>query len=427
MKFIKTVSILILFTISTTQAQTDALVAWEVIDENINKDFLGPYLDWLDINDKLEENNTIQETDHLIIWAEIVNAELKLVQLATMDINDIPEPIDVKEAMEFDPSLVLNLLERKYAWDDIDFGSIGGSLKGFKIPQAIINVFEERNFKEVRDIFWWTYRQFDLSSDLRWHVRQKSTNSGFFVANGNEEAGYPNSLSRSVNIGISSEILKQYIIIPWEPIYSFGEHKPIEGAWGVGISFDSPSFGANVSYQDIELDLPKSIISDSTNVIYPHWTQSLYYSSTFRIPGKRKLVSLINEPGVAEKFVRSPGSLRMKVGLTYQKLIYGSFTNNGFVVYDESSFVEGINIFGRMEYITDRVGKTHKWKIAGQVNVGLVGQTGVSTTVSYNMFDWLVFKLSSAYKAPMTFQDADGKDYTWKPGFNIIPGLSISL
>ena len=91
------------------------MVAWEVIDENINKDFLGPYLDWLDINDKLEENNTIQETDHLIIWAEIVNAELKLVQLATMDINDIPEPIDVKEAMEFDPSLVLNLLERKYA------------------------------------------------------------------------------------------------------------------------------------------------------------------------------------------------------------------------------------------------------------------------------------------------------------------------
>ena len=65
--------------------------------------------------------------------------------------------IDVKEAMEFDPSLVLNLLERKYAWDDIDFGSIGGSLKGFKIPQAIINVFED--VKDILDIFNYSIEQ----------------------------------------------------------------------------------------------------------------------------------------------------------------------------------------------------------------------------------------------------------------------------
>jgi hypothetical protein len=427
MKTFKISLILTFFVCSYLIAQTDAIVAWEIIDPKINQQFLGPYLDWLDMNDKLEENNNIQETDHLIVTAEVLNGELVLVGLATKDVHGSPTNLGIKEAHDFDSTLIKMLLERKYAWDDINYGSIAGSLKGIKLPKAIINVFQERNFKEVRDIFWWTYRQFDLSSDLRWHVRQKSTNSGFFVANGNEEAGYPNSLSRSVNIGISSEILKQYIIIPWEPIYSFGEHNPIEGAWGVGVSFDSPQFGANVSYQDIELDLPKSIINDSSNVIYPHWTQSLYYSSTFRIPGKRKLVSLINEPGVAEKFVRSPGSLRVKVGLTYQKLIYGTFQSEGFIVYDESSFVEGVNIFGRMEYITDRVGKTHKWKIAGQINVGLVGQTGVSTTVSYNMFDWLVFKLSGAYKAPMTFQDADGNDYIWKPGFNIIPGLSISL
>jgi len=88
MKSIKAVSILILFSISITQAQTDALVAWEVIDENINQDFLGPYLDWLDINDKLEENNTIQGTDHLIVSAEVVDGELVLVGLAAMDINE---------------------------------------------------------------------------------------------------------------------------------------------------------------------------------------------------------------------------------------------------------------------------------------------------------------------------------------------------
>lgn len=389
------------------------IVEWGVIDREQSRYFLKKYLDVLTDMDPMA-NLQIQETDEMRVKAvKKENGGTVLYSVNAISRAGALNELSKKVLVNMSVKDIRRILERKYEWDNInnlDTGFITGD---------IINVFQERNYKQCRDAFWWTHRRVDFGFFPRIILRvtpRYAINLEF----GREEIGYPVNASRTLNMGLTTEVFNLYLTVP-SAYPGFSNGHPLDGAYGGGLKFDSPRLGGSISFQDLDF-VSKGDITffDPDHIIYNDYSGQLYWSFTNRI-GKPE-----DEPGFGVPL----GSLRIIIGTTLFSLVYGYQDDDEFIVLDRSQKLLAIQGLLRAEYTTDMDEKfINKWRFMSQMNMGLTGLGSVQFSATRSIIQWLSVSASGAYFwSGVDFLDArlGAEDtYRWEPGWYFNPSISI--
>ena len=389
------------------------IVEWGVIDREQSRYFLKKYLDVLTDMDPMA-NLQIQETDEMRVKAvKKENGGTVLYSVNAISRAGALNELSKKVLVNMSVKDIKRILERKYEWDNInnlDTGFITGD---------IINVFQERNYKQCRDAFWWTHRRVDFGFFPRIILRvtpRYAINLEF----GREEIGYPVNASRTLNMGLTTEVFNLYLTVP-SAYPGFSNGHPLDGAYGGGLKFDSPRLGGSISFQDLDF-VSKGDITffDPDHIIYNDYSGQLYWSFTNRI-GKPE-----DEPGFGVPL----GSLRIIIGTTLFSLVYGYQDDDEFIVLDRSQKLLAIQGLLRAEYTTDMDEKfINKWRFMSQMNMGLTGLGSVQFSATRSIIQWLSVSASGAYFwSGVDFLDArlGAEDtYRWEPGWYFNPSISI--
>ncbi len=389
-------------------------IDWIVTDRNYGRHFLRSYLDVLTQMDPMA-NLQIQETDEVRVSAimqddgsTILNTVHAKSRIGAL--NELSKAV----LLNMDIHEIQRLLARRYEWDYINKLEVGF------IAGEIINVFQERNYKQCRDAFWWTHRRVDFGFFPRIFLRinpKYAINLEF----GREEIGFPISASRTLNLGLTTEVFKFYLTVP--SIYpSFSNGHPLDGGYGGGMKFDSPRLGGSISYQDMGL-VSKGDITyyDPEHIVYNNYSGQVYWSFTNRI-GKAE-----DEPGIGPPL----GSLRIMIGVTLFSLVYG-FENvdQEFEELDRTEKMLSTQGLLRAEYATDMNERfINKWRLGTQVNLGLTGFGSVQFSVTRTFLEWLSVSIAGNYYwTGIEFQNprlGDDEVYLWQPGWFLTPSISI--
>jgi hypothetical protein len=399
-------------------------IKWVCQDENINANFISEYYKLLQ---KGGQDTEIQESDWLIVTAGITRDNtLEISELMAWDEeSDVIENLDMDVVNQLLDPIKQSLLSRKYAWDDYDT-RLDPSWVG---PRPIANVFDERSFKIIHDISWWTYRGYDLASTMRWVIRDKNNFVGLTLEPGFTDIGFPGVLSKTVNFNVATEIVKIFYTLPGQMGFSTGNIHSLEGSNGAGMKFDNNRFGGLISYQDISKSFKLERIYDLDNSVFLKSAGLIYISNTFSTPGIVKDLKEKNIPGVSKRNVWPTGSLRVKVGVGYTELTYGSIDSSGhFNEIDRLDFQESIRFICRLEYATDLdKGKNNMLYAALQVNVNRYFEKASQFQVSWGVKPWLRLQITLAQVDKVEFNTSGSDSYEWKPGFMIMPSVAIHL
>lgn len=212
-------------------------------------------------------------------------------------------------------------------------------------------------------------------------------------------------------------------------------NQPLEGSFGGVLKFDSPNFGGSLSFQDMTFrgSTDMTAFRDTLNTVYNPSSGQFYYSFTSRIG------SLPDQPGFVPL-----GSLRLQIGFTYMQFAYGQVidvdANGGydgrgsFKLLDRSGPLESVFGLFRAEYASDINDRFfNRFKLAGQLNIGLNGFGGFDFTTSYTITEWLGVNLNMTYFwTPMVFNYVDPdptvtatREYQWEPGFFLVPSIAL--
>ncbi|MCF6238166.1 MAG: hypothetical protein L3J79_05020 [Candidatus Marinimicrobia bacterium] len=296
--------------------QETGKLEWIVKDRGFSRSFMEAYIDTLFIIDEGAELE-VQETDELRVIVGIdVEGRASLENIYAKGRSGVLNKL-VKPVLDsMDSSMVAAIQSRRYTWDYLSAVDVGGG-RG-----EVINVFEERSNKQVRDAFWWTHRRVDISVFPRMFIRV-NPNFAFATEFGRQDLGFPAAASRTLNLGLATEVLKFYATLPATYFnLTSSSNAPLEGTYGGVLKFDSPNFGGSLSFQDMNFrgSQDTTLFLNPSNMVYNPSSGQFYYSFTSRIG------SLPDQPG----FVPI-GSLRLQIGFTYMQYSYGKVVdeNNG--------------------------------------------------------------------------------------------------
>jgi len=415
--------------VSTMWAQSfqeTGKLEWVVKDRDFSRSFMEAYIDTLMTIDDMAELE-VQETDELRVIVGIdVEGHSSLENIYAKGRSGVLNKLAKAVLDSMDSTMIENIQSRRYNWDYLSAVDVGGG-RG-----DVINVFEERSNKQVRDAFWWTHRRVDISVFPRIFIRV-NPNFAFAAEFGRQDLGFPAAASRTLNMGLATEVLKFYVTLPASYLNLNSNSNPLEGTFGGVLKFDAPNFGGSISFQDMNF-LGKTDTSNFLNpgnAVYNPASGQFYYSFTSRIG------SPADQPG----FVPI-GSLRIQIGFTYMQYAYGQVFNDvgvadGTGAYhqlDRSGALESMFGLFRAEYASDMNNRFfNKIKIAGQLNMGLDGFGGFDFTTSYTITEWLGVNLNLTYFwKPMVFNYVDPDptitttyQYEWNPGFFIVPSVAL--
>ena len=213
----KKIIVSLFFSTLFAYAQTTELTGWQINDVKLSSKFLQAYLDTLENYENLFSDNDPQLDDILIIRIEIGRDEdIKLSDIKSKSIGSrtYSRMIDTL-IQKLDKKLIDELISRRYSWTELN----KDELLQIGIRQDVKNIFQERSAKTTRDAFWWTNREFDLSSNLRFVIRPYKSTWGFIVEQGLSNIGYDVLSSRSISMGVVNEITKVSLIAPWKLPY----------------------------------------------------------------------------------------------------------------------------------------------------------------------------------------------------------------
>ncbi|NQV16456.1 hypothetical protein HQ531_13420 [bacterium] len=413
--------LMVLVFVSTLWAQgfqETGKLEWVIKDREFSRTFMEAYIDTLMGIDDMAELE-VQETDELRVIVGIdVEGNANLENIYAKGRSGVLNRLARTVLDSMDTDMVADILKRRYSWDYLSAVDVGGG-RG-----EVINVFEERSNKQVRDAFWWTHRRVDISVFPRMFIRV-NPNFAFATEFGRQDLGFPAAASRTLNLGLATEVLKFYGTLP-ASYFNLTEssNAPLDGSFGGVLKFDSPNFGGSLSFQDMNF-IGATDTSDFLNpahTVYNPSAGQFYYSFTSRIG------SPADQPG----FVPI-GSLRLQIGVTYMQYSYGHIVdedNSGtgsFVELDRSEPLESMFGLFRAEYASDMNERFfNRIKLAGQLNIGLDGFGGFDFTTSYTVTEWFGVNLNMTYFwAPMTFTHDTLTDYEWEPGFYIVPSVAL--
>ena len=408
--------------------QETGKLEWVIKDRDFSRSFMEAYIDTLmEIDDMAELE--VQETDELrVIVAIDVEGKPSLESIYAKGRSGVLNKLANAVLDSMDATMVGEIQSRRYAWDYLSAVDVGGG-RG-----DVVNVFEERSNKQVRDAFWWTHRRVDISVFPRIFIRV-NPNFAFATEFGRQDLGFPAAASRTLNLGLATEVLKFYATLPASYLNIIkNSNSPLEGSFGGVLKFDSPNFGGSISFQDMNFlgNTDTSSFLNPSNTVYNPAAGQFYYSFTSRIG------SPADQPG----FVPI-GSLRLQIGFTYMQYSYGQIYNSdntvtdgtgAFHELDKSDPLESMFGLFRAEYASDMNNRFfNKFKMAGQLNIGLDGFGGFDFTTSYTITEWLGVNLNMTYFwSPMVFNYTNPDpnlttthEYEWEPGFYIVPSIAL--
>lgn len=408
--------------------QETGKLEWVVKDREFSRSFMEAYIDTLmEIDDMAELE--VQETDELRVIVGIdVEGNSSLESIYAKGRSGVLNKLVRAVLDSMDVEMVSRIQSRKYSWDYLSAVDVGGG-RG-----DVVNVFEERSNKQVRDAFWWTHRRVDISVFPRMFIRV-NPNFAFATEFGRQDLGFPAAASRTLNMGLATEVLKFYVTLPASYLNLMkNSNSPLEGTFGGVLKFDSPNFGGSLSFQDMNFlgNTDTTSFLNPSNVVYNPSSGQFYYSFTSRIG------STADQPGFVPL-----GSLRLQIGFSYMQFAYGDVLDDeagvtdgigAFRLLDKSDPLESMFGLFRAEYASDMNNRFfNRIKMAAQLNIGLNGFGGFDFTTSYTITEWLGVNLNMTYFwSPMTFNYVDPTpgsnttlEYEWEPGFYIVPSVAV--
>ncbi|NQV41173.1 MAG: hypothetical protein HQ506_02365 [Candidatus Marinimicrobia bacterium] len=424
-------SFIMLVFVSTLWAQgfqETGKLEWVVKDREFSRSFMEAYIDTLmEIDDMAELE--VQETDELRVIVGIdVEGHATLESIYAKGRSGVLNKLVTAVLDSMDVEMVQRIQSRKYNWDYLAAVDVGGG-RG-----DVINVFEERSNKQVRDAFWWTHRRVDISVFPRMFIRV-NPNFAFATEFGRQDLGFPAAASRTLNMGLATEVLKFYVTLPASYLNLMkSSNSPLEGTFGGVLKFDSPNFGGSLSFQDMNFlgNTDTTGFLNPSNVVYNPSSGQFYYSFTSRIG------TTADQPGFVPL-----GSLRLQIGFSYMQFAYGDVLDTeagvsdgigSFRLLDKSDPLESVFGLFRAEYASDMNNRYfNRFKLAAQLNIGLNGFGGFDFTTAYTITEWLGVNLNMTYFwSPMTFNYPDPTpgstetlSYDWEPGFFIVPSIAV--
>lgn len=397
-------------------------LSWSVEDRDFSREFLRNYLDELYTQDPTADTE-IQETDQLLVQVQIgPQGGATLEEATVVSRGGAYNTLSAQVLDSLDQSQVQALVQRRYAWDYLS----GQQLNKVAVTGEIINVFQERNNKQVRDAFWWTHRRMNLGALSHGFLRI-IPKWAFMYEFGRQDLGYPAGVSKTTNVGLATEIFKVFATFPVPYLFEIGGggNAPLEGSYGGGLKFDTPRFGGSVSFQDMLWRSADDVaVADSENVVYNEFAGQVFYSFTQRI-GTDDEDAGLHIP---------VGSMRIKIGVSYIQMVYGnSYINDAdefrYEEQDRTDRLNNIQAMLRAEYASEMNERYfNAWKFMTQLNVGVTGAGGVQIGLSRTLIEWLSVDLMTAfYWSGIEFTRPDNEPYNWNPGWYIIPTVSINL
>mgnify|MGYP006883055442 FL=1 len=424
-------SFIMLVFVSTMWAQgfrETGKLEWVVKDREFSRSFMEAYIDTLvEIDDMAELE--VQETDELRVIVGIdVEGNATLESIYAKGRSGVLNKLVSAVLDSMDVEMIQRIQSRKYNWDYLAAVDVGGG-RG-----DVINVFEERSNKQVRDAFWWTHRRVDISVFPRMFIRV-NPNFAFATEFGRQDLGFPAAASRTLNMGLATEVLKFYVTLPASYLNLMkSNNSPLEGTFGGVLKFDSPNFGGSLSFQDMNFlgNTDTTGFLNPSNVVYNPSSGQFYYSFTSRIG------TTVDQPGFVPL-----GSLRLQIGFSYMQFAYGDVLDTeagvsdgigAFRLLDKSDPLESMFGLFRAEYASDMNNRYfNRFKVAAQLNIGLNGFGGFDFTTAYTITEWLGVNLNMTYFwSPMTFSYPDTTpgsttilEYEWEPGFYIVPSIAV--
>jgi hypothetical protein len=412
-------SILLIFLFQSTTSQTLEKTGWIVKERSISLEFIRAYQDSLEKDGK-EGSDDPKFSDELIVQVEFTRDNgVQLTELKSRNQFGVYKSFRKDILDKQSPITIRKLTERKYPWQELN----ASDLTSLSYKHAVQNVYDVRNYKKARDAFWWTFREFDLSSDFRFVIRPGTY--AIFTEQGLMNSGYSHLSSRTLSFGIANEIAKVFTIIPWVLPYEIAlQGRPLDGFWGFGLAFDSQFLGAEFTYQDPTIGVESFKPFDENNdFIFSNITASVYYSNTFNFDALTKSVSSLNKFGQSRKQIFPAGSFRIKAGLSYRQLTYGKIENDTVSTMYKTDLLESSRLMAKAEYISD----DDVYRVFSQFHLGqqMSIQLGIDRRFLSEMFKYLKLGFRFNYSTKVILADNGTDIFTWEPGFMFIPAVTF--
>ena len=393
---------------------------WIVNDPELTDQFIGVYQDSL-FKQSIIPDHYPQKDDKLIIRVEFErNNNVLLKEMKSKDQNGLRRSFDEKIIEKLDLKWIKSLTSRKYSWEELN----KDDLYDFEIDDDVVNVYTVRNYKRARDAFWWTFREFDLSSDFRFVIRPAKSNFGVFAEQGLMNAGYSQLSSRTLLTGIASELGKFFIIVPWVvPYEKIIKGRPLDGFWGTGISLDSQYLGCEITYQNPSFNKKDfKPFNDNNDFIFTNISATIYLSNTYYLERKTKPVSSMNKFGQQRQQIFPSGSIRIKAGYSFRELNFGYLEGNTLDIKYKSSLLESSRLMAKAEYISD----DDVFRIFGMFHFGeqMSLQMGFDRSFVKSM-KFLKLGLRINYNSNIDLISNKENLFTWEPGYMVIPSLTF--
>jgi hypothetical protein len=422
--FMKKIILILFISTKITLSQTTEMTGWLVNDTDLSKEFLSAYLDTLENYDQLMSDQDPQRDDNLIVSIDInrdglINLRKIKSQIPEENISNII--IDSLVA-KLDTSLIKRLISRKYSWTELN----KDELIQIGIREDVRNIFQERSSKTTRDAFWWTNREFDMSSDLRFVIRPYKSTWGIIVEQGLPSLGYDILSSRTISIGIINEITKVGLITPWILPYESAllAGRPLDGFWGFNLGFETQYLGGEITYQDpsIIADGFKPYDSKTSDFFFIPFSATLYYSNSFALQERSKYIDSKNRFGSGRKQIFPSGNLSIKAGLSYRQLSHGVLLDQKVSYLDHTNLLDSFRFLFELGYITD----DEAYSINSSVFFG--SQTSASLAFDkrfINTAKFLKVGFRVNWSNSVSFGESSNSLQIWEPKTVFMPTITV--
>jgi len=417
--------ILILFlSLGITFTQTTEMTGWIVNDTELSKEFLSAYLDTLENYDHLMSDQDPQRDDNLIVSIDINRDGLIKLRKIKSQIPDEKVSNTVIDSLisKLAPSLIEKIISRKYSWTELN----KDELIEIGIRQEVRNIFQERSAKTTRDAFWWTNREFDMSSDLRFVIRPYKSTWGIIVEQGLPSLGYDILSSRTISIGVINEITKVGLITPWILPYESAllSGRPLDGFWGFNLGFETQYLGGEITYQDpsILTDGFKPYDNNTNSFFFIPISANIYYSNSFALRERSKYIDSKNRFGTGKKQIFPSGNLSIKAGLSYRQLSHGNVIDNKIIYLNHTDLLDSFRFLFELGYITD----DEAYSINSRVFFG--SQTSSSLTFDkrfINSAKFLKVGFRLNWSNSVTFGESSENPQIWEPKLVFMPTITV--
>ena len=421
---IKKVIFTFLLTLNFSFAQTTDHTGWIVKDTELSKEFLSTYLDTLDSYDNLMTDEDPQTDDEVIVSIEINRdglIKLRDIKARNRQQRILSAIID-SLVFKLDSTLINRLISRKYRWTELN----PEELLQMQIKGPVTNIFEQRSAKTTRDAFWWTNREFDISSDLRFVIRPFKKDFGIIVEHGAAGVGYDFLSSRTISIGIINEITKVGLIVPWKVPYEsiFLSGRPLDGFWGFNLGFETQYLGGEITYQDpsILAEGFKPYDNNSNSFFFIPISGNIYYSNSFKLKELNKYIDSKNRFGTGKKRIFPSGNFNIKAGLSYRQLSHGILLDEKVTYLNHTNLLDSFRFLFVLGYITDN----DQYSINSKFFLG----SQMSASISFDRrfiksAKFLKVGFRANWSNSVTFGESNNNLQIWEPKLVLMPTLTV--